>query len=222
MDTENGPELRPKSLLYESLRDTYNMFKEENPDVEIGISKFSDLRPPEVVFDDGKANLKICLCVHCHNVSRMLQSSVLCQEQFRVLVPDCPPNKALLPWMFAERVMCEEGVRTRECHMRQCPVCKDKTGKLAQEIENICAELDIDVLEFELWESTDRVAVIEKVETVDSFIEIFATKIDKLVSHRYEYKSQDRFYNDLKTSLPLNWAIAAGDFAENFQFFEVC
>ena len=222
VDTENGPELRPKSLLYESLRDTFNMFREENPDVEIGISKFSDLRPPEVVFDDGKANLKICLCVWCHNPARILQSSVLCRDDFRSLVPECPENKPLIPSMFVEKILCEEGVRTRDCHMRQCPACKNKTGQLETDIQNRCAELDIEVVEFELWESTDRVTVVEKVESAKEFSEDFAKRIDKLASHRYEYKNQNRFYNDLKTSLPLNWAIAAGDFSENFQFFEVC
>ena len=62
VQTEDGPELRPKSLLYENLKDNYLAFKEENPEVEIGISRFGDLRPQEVVYDDGKANLKICLC----------------------------------------------------------------------------------------------------------------------------------------------------------------
>ena len=61
---------------------------------------------------------------------------------------------------------------------------------------------------------------MEHVSRYQDFAEIFTQKIQKLSSHRYEYKQQNQFYEDLKKTLPKNWCIAAGDFSENFSFFE--
>ena len=66
--------------------------------------------------------------------------------------------------MFVEIIMCPEEVRTRDCHMRQCPLCRPKTNELEEEILQLCKKLGINAVEFELWESTDRVAVVEKLE----------------------------------------------------------
>ena len=132
------------------------MFKEEYPNVKIGLSRFAESKPEEVVYSCDKASMKICLCTHCHNPDRMIQSSVLCTQDFRNLLPDCPPSGPILPWMFVERLLCPEDIRTRDCYMRTCEKCSDNTDLLRQDIEENCENLGIDAVKYECWESTGQ------------------------------------------------------------------
>ena len=64
IETEDGPILRSRSILYENLSETYQMFLSENQDLkeEVGMRKFAEFRPSDVIFQCQKSSLKICLC----------------------------------------------------------------------------------------------------------------------------------------------------------------
>ena len=114
--------------------------------------------------------------------------------------------------------MCQDP--TRLCYMRSCPDCRGKTEDLENDIIALCQDLDIEMVHYEMWSSTDRTNVCEFDEPYTKFAEIFSQMIDKLASHTYEHEHQTAFYENLRNNVPENVCVAAGDFAENFEFFE--
>ena len=75
IQTEMGPVLRSKSILYENLSETFAMFIQENEDLKgkVGLRKFAEFRPQDVVFQAEKASMRLCLCRYCHNPKGRVQ-----------------------------------------------------------------------------------------------------------------------------------------------------
>ena len=110
--------------------------------------------------------------------------------------------------------MCEEP--TRDCYMRNCPDCRHRTEELENNISALCQDLEIEMVHFEQWSSTDRTNVVEFNEPYQKFAESFAQMIDKLASHTYEHEQQTAFYEYLKNNVQENVCVAAGDFGKPF------
>ena len=189
------------------------MFLSENEDLKgvVGMRKFAEFRPSDVIFQCDKSSLKICLCRYCHNPKRVIASSVLSRKEFSHIV-DCPPNQPIKPKMFVEKIMCQPA--TRECFMRSCQNCRHKTEELENEIGALCEDLGIEMVHYEMWSSTDRTNVVEFNEPCNKFAQSFSQMIDKLASHTYEHENQTAFYEQLKSNVPENVCLAAGDFGK--------
>lgn len=61
--TENGRILKQKRLILHNLKELHLAFKEQNPDVIIGLSKFCKLPPRECV-TAGSKGIQFCVCLH--------------------------------------------------------------------------------------------------------------------------------------------------------------
>ncbi len=155
IQTEEGPVLRSKAILYENLSETFQMFLSENEDLKgrVSQSKFAEFRPSDVVFQCEKSSLQVCLCRYCSNPKRVLQSSILCKKEFRHLV-DVQNDQPVKPQMFVKKIMCNQP--TRDCYMRCCNLCKHKTEDLEIQIKSLCEEQEIEMVNYEMWCSTDR------------------------------------------------------------------
>ena len=222
IQTEDGPVLKSRAILYENLSETFAMFNQENPDLKekVGLRKFAEFRPQHIVFQAEKASMRLCLCRYCSNPKRMIQSSVLGKKEFRSLVPGCPDNQPVKPINFVEHILCSEP--TMACWMRTCGLCKSKIYDLEEDLKLLCEEQKIEMCHYEVWENTDRTNVVEKTVHYSEFASTFCQMIEKLSSHTFEHKEQTAFYERLRQNVPENHCVAAGDFAENFEFFEAC
>lgn len=101
-----------KRHLYYTVNETYSLFKQDNPDVIIGKSKFAQLKPQHVLHrsDTPKDS---CLCIYHENV-------VLICEALHKAGPDFPVYSS----EFVSNFVCSP---TSEAYMfGHCEVCKDK------------------------------------------------------------------------------------------------
>ncbi|CAF4314660.1 unnamed protein product [Didymodactylos carnosus] len=101
-----------KRILFNNLRETYELFKEENGNVYLGRSSFAELRPPFVV---PKAALthRNCLCVYHENICLLLKSlHKYVGGQY------CSSLKA-----FTDSLVCS--TNNEECMFSSCSLCED-------------------------------------------------------------------------------------------------
>ena len=64
-----------KRLLLCNLHELYTLFKEKNPDVKIGFSKFCILRPIKWCISAGSAGThSVCVCTHHQNTILLLSA----------------------------------------------------------------------------------------------------------------------------------------------------
>lgn len=54
-----------------TVRESYSLFKQENPQMKIGLTKFYTLRPKWVLLT---APANSCLCIYCENFQLMLNA----------------------------------------------------------------------------------------------------------------------------------------------------
>ena len=64
---EDGKQKLQKRHLYMTIKEAYAIFKTENPDIKLGLSKFADLRPPNVLLS-SQTPANVCTCVYHQNM----------------------------------------------------------------------------------------------------------------------------------------------------------
>ena len=62
-----------KRLLPGNLNELYNLYKKENEYVNIGFTKFTELRPPYCVLAGSSGTHNVCVCGHHENVKLILR-----------------------------------------------------------------------------------------------------------------------------------------------------
>lgn len=97
-----------------SLMETYSLFNEAHPDIQIGKSKFTELRPPHVLLS-SKLHHNVCLCKYHENMINAV-------DVLHSASPDFLSYSHNLP----EEFLCDEP--TRSCWFNQCSSCKDGAG----------------------------------------------------------------------------------------------
>jgi len=71
--TENGKRVKlQKQLLLLNLKEIYELFKKEYPELRIGFTKFSLLRPQQCVLADSSGSHNICVCPFHQNIKLMI------------------------------------------------------------------------------------------------------------------------------------------------------
>ena len=67
VNIENKKMRLQKRHMYMSIKETHGMFKEENPEVKIGLTKFAELRPPNVLLSSQTPS-NVCTCIYHENM----------------------------------------------------------------------------------------------------------------------------------------------------------
>ncbi|WP_316206557.1 hypothetical protein, partial [Escherichia coli] len=128
-----------KRFLTRSLKETYSQLRKENPNLQIGKSKFYSLRPSFVLTSPVK---EACLCVHCENFELFLTS----------LIPFRGDKNSELDSIRSEitnTMLCSEP--SDSCFLQECKDCPGGAGitlellKLKQNCE--------DEITFALWDN---------------------------------------------------------------------
>ena len=61
-----------KRLLLLNLNELYQSFKEDNPDLKVGFTKFSMLRPLNCILAGSSGTHSVCVCLYHQNVKLLL------------------------------------------------------------------------------------------------------------------------------------------------------
>ena len=112
----NGLAIQVRNLFC-SLAETYALFKEEHPEVNVGLTKFKSLRPKHVLFSSQMPH-NVCLCKYHENFS-------LSQEALHKLNDDF----AAYSHETANRLVCADP--SYRCWANECMKCCDGKKFLA-------------------------------------------------------------------------------------------
>ena len=188
-----------KSVLC-NLSELYACLKEKHPTVKISFSKFCSLRPKWCLTAGASGAHSVCVCTIHQNVKLMVDAI----------------NTKMSYKDFVSLVVCD--INNKECMVHRCKNCPG-TAPLKTKLETILKEeLNKEEVQFKQWTTVDRAELLNRIESVDDFIELCTAKIDNLTTHSYISKSQSKYLKNLKENLQRDEVIVLGDFAENYQF----
>ncbi|KAL5515128.1 hypothetical protein EMCRGX_G000252 [Ephydatia muelleri] len=197
---------RQKRLVLCNLKEAYREFKLCHPDMKIGFTKFSLLRPKECVLAGASGTHSVCVCTIHQNTKLMMVGSkleILTGGKFKhyrhcLAAMQCnPPNVG--------------------CYFGECELCPG-TEPLHTCLQYAMDRNDVDAVEFQQWTTTDRATLETKVLSVNEFLDTFVTMVKKLLVHDFVAKQQTAFMQKTKESLKEGEFLVIADFSENYSF----
>ena len=194
---------KQKRLLLCNLHELYVLFKEQNPELKVGFSKFCSLRPKWCVTVGTSGTHSVCAYT-IHQNAKLLLHATKTGYTYKELM---------------EMIVCDCGNKT--CMARRWEKCPG-TDSLREYLETILDEHE--EVTFQQWQTTDgktianRSKMITQTLNVDEFIVSLVGAIDNLTSHSYIAKCQTKYLKRRKKKLPHNCALVLVDFAENYTF----
>lgn len=112
-----GKEYLQKKLLLHTLKACYEQYKSQYPDMEIGFSKFAELKPPQCVYPNTPGTLQTCMCI-LHSNAKLLEEAVMKLQWDPEVDLSWLNYKSLLP-----NTMCKTS--GDKCHFGECEDCPD-------------------------------------------------------------------------------------------------
>lgn len=228
-----------KRLLLFTLKDAYRQFQDENVGVKVGLTKFRELRPKNVVLPGASGTHNVCVCAIHQNVKLMIEGSGISTiEDFKVLfhVEGEVTYKHLLA-----NLLCNPALP--ECHLGECQLCGTcsteqisscsycvaggnseecsfcgKVPKTKMAIMEVFEGLGVDEVSYKAWMSVERTALETLTKTTEDFVDTLVENLLKLHRHDFIAKQQASFLADTKANLKEGEVVVLGDFAEDYTF----
>ena len=193
---------KQKRLLLTNPEELYCQFKLKYPHIQVGLSKFCELRPAWCVTVDGKGMHSVCVC-ETHQNLKLLVSVIPCNIDYKDLI---------------EEIVCDLG--SRECMVCHCDNCKGPQNlKLFLEKVFEDANMDMeDTVNYKQWTHGGQSKLQSVSCTVSEFMDIVTRAVDEATVHHFIAKSQAGHLRKLKETLDVTSAIILLDFAENYSF----
>jgi hypothetical protein len=198
-----------KRLILCNLKEAYVQFKERNPEMKIGFSKFAELRPRQCVLPGASGTHSVCVCTIHQNMKLMFAGSHLAN----LTSNDDHPLKT--PQDCVQKLQCNPP--SINCCLGQCSEC-GSIEVLSQQIEKAFDENFIDTVTFKKWTCTDRSTLETMVQKVDDFLTEFLNSLKVYQRHAFLTKMQSNFYKESKENLKKGEVLVHLDFAENYSF----
>jgi hypothetical protein len=195
--------LQKRYLVY-SLREAFQLFKEENPDIKLGKSKFASLRPRNVLTVNDTPH-ESCLCKTHENVTALLKSISA------TVGKDFPFDEKQL---LAALVCSSQNV---ECMTCVCVHCGSLANLCVSPCLVIPEELQQSDLTWESWEYED--GKIEKnvhEGTVEDALKVLKKQLPKYLQHEFIKQKQSKFFQEALKSASAEHVVLQVDFAENY------
>lgn len=200
--------LERKHLVLCNLKEAHEFFKERNPNVKVGFSKFAELRPKQCILAGSAGTHSVCVCTIHQNIKLMHTGA-----KFSKLLEDFQQITIKHPRDWLNLIMCTPS--NPDCHLKRCNNCGDKT-KVKDIMQNLFDEKQIDSIEFKKWTTTDRSTMETLNLSIDDFIESFCSKLDIYQKHDFIAKMQSIAYRETKENLKPGELLVVLDFAENY------
>ena len=158
-----------KRILFNNLRENYELFKEENKNVSLSRSSFAELKPPFVL---SKATLahRNCLCVYHENVCLILK-----YLDKHVGGKFCSSLE-----VFTGGMVCS--TNNEECMFSSCSICEDFfTQKIVENVSNSCNKITCSQ-----WTNENGHAVKKEFAgSVDELVSLLKSKVEYFLFHVY-------------------------------------
>lgn len=211
---EHGKHKVQKRHLTMGVMEAYALWKEENPDKDVGKSTFAKLRPPHVLLT-SELPRNVCVCIHHENLILLLERL----HKFDTIFPKYHSNLPL-SWV------CDD--LTDDCWFNRCQSCKDSKLFLSvypppQSLSNEDEDSE-DVINWYQWgkclndQGKSRLEKILKEGSIEMLYGMLVDMIPFFTQHHFIKQKQANRYKDLKERLPSNLStgILQIDFAENY------
>lgn len=198
--SKEGKEHKQKRLLIYNISEVYEIFKAEIPSIQVSLSKFASLRPPNVLPITPR-DQEVCVCKYHENIKLLL-------DGLKAVIPEVPktPEDMLLT------TVCN--MEDVECIDRECSKCQ-----VHQPIEKLFQCDDNTPMFYFQWNiGDDGKARKERVEcTAADAKDDLKAQLQPFARHVYNVKRQFNELKYLKENLPEGEIIIQEDFSENFQ-----
>lgn len=146
---------KQKRLILSNLKKTYHLFQEKYPHLQVGFSKFCELRPKHCVLPGAGGTHSVCVCAIHENVKLMLDGAKIPQLTANTSQPINNYKDCLA------RMMCNPP--STDCHLKQCSSCPG-TEILVNQLEELFEAELIDTVMYKQWVSVDRTNLETKQE----------------------------------------------------------
>ena len=177
-----------------SLRGAYNKFIEQHSTTKMNLSKFCELRPPNVKLFDHLPH-QVCLCSYHENVRLLL---VALREHSSLSTEFSS---------FIEQVTCD--ATSKKCMTRECSTCVDLIDEFAPQSSSV-------ILQDYQWKSTDsRIEKVVMTDTVDAVFNELKKQLSIFLLHTFVKRKQAASFDSLKNSCDGKSIVLQVDFSEN-------
>lgn len=193
---------KSKRLMLWGLQDAYELFRNENSEIEISFSKFASLRPKECILAGSAGTHNVCVCMIHENVRLMCKpiSNILHLKDERELL---------------KKVSCSKN--SYNCALNKCTDCEDIATAYKENILNILDSAAVHNISYDQWLMQDRYGISTISESTDRYAEqIFNQTINKLKLHHFIAQNQSQFLKDKKSNLLPGEYIFIMDYSENY------
>ena len=140
----------------QNLHELYVLFKEQNPELKVGFSKFCSLRPKWCITVGTSGTHPVCICT-IHQNAKLLLHATKTGHTYKELM---------------EMIVCNSDNKT--CMVHRCEKCPRQT--LREYLETVLDEHE--EVTFQQWQTTDCSKMIMQTLNVDEFIEFLVGAID--------------------------------------------
>ena len=205
-----------KLLLNMKIHVAYNMFRAENPNIDICFSSFHSLKPRQcVVVGKNKSSHRQCLCIYHNNCELLIDSSILGELTcFRKLIDE---NEGVeLSWESITKILVCDGSKVpkdSDCWLGDCDSCKNKKDILKEKLVEIFESQEIETVSYTQWKKTQGSNKITWSVSIEEFAKTFSDDMDDLKTHDYVKEEQEEYIRNLKKELPLNCIIIQMDYS---------
>jgi len=189
----------PKRTLMFNLKEVYMLFRREHENIQIGVSKFCELRPKQVKLVNSKSQL-VCCCPYCENIQLAFNSVTWSTEE-----DHNPKNLSELVTL----VVCNPLLP--ECMKRRCNKCRISTDINSYIFDSI--DDDRESIPVRQWK---KGVLEQEVFTKSEVSEMISTQLNKYIPHIYDVKVQAKFLSEEKANIKEGVVILQLDFAENY------
>ncbi|CAF1153714.1 unnamed protein product [Didymodactylos carnosus] len=150
-----------KRISINNLRENYELFREENKNVDLSRSAFADLRPPFVVCKVALAH-RVCVCVYHANVDLFLKSFDKC-----IAGKVCSSLETV-----TQSLVCN--TENEECMFSQCPLCENF---FRDEVEQKVIDGNVQIKWLQWGNKNGRAEKKEYSGSVDEAVQLLESKI---------------------------------------------
>ncbi|KAJ8671558.1 hypothetical protein QAD02_002817 [Eretmocerus hayati] len=194
-----------KRLLLCNLRECYQNFNDEHPEVSVGFSGFAEAHLPYVILPGATGTHTVCVCKIHQNFKLLIHALDL--ESI---------DDQLRKWNYKDilaRIICSSP--THECYLRKCPSCPD-IHVIVDEITRMLRRESIYEITLKQWTYVDRSALETFTQKLPLVMTTVLQSLPNLLKHDFIAKQQSLFVEEKKKSLAPGEVLAGGDFAENY------
>ena len=184
-----------KRLILFTQYEAFLLFKEKNPDIKMGFSKFAEARPKNVVLPGSEGTHNVCVCTYHQNVKLMIcNSQMATKKEFKKIVGDmsgdCYDGEIKYQHLVAQ-IICSPP--REECWIGACKQCEE-TSSMEGTLVDMFTELDIDEVCYKQWVSTDRTELTTVTESITEFVASLMAKLQVLKLHMFIHDMQSKHF----------------------------